>query len=318
MDRILFFIIALILFSSCKDNLNKPIFEPLTLEELSKELKRDSSFSYFYERIQKINNEHINNDLKKAKYMELTYRRVYDMFIYDDTVLAKKLSNEWEMKYGKYNEKVDSISEYWKGIENKYSLDQYVKIELANVSTEYYKYSGGVKNVNLGFKIIPLKGKIDQLRFCYYIIPKINSDNKKRVYTSLLDRNWCLYSSPFSKEVIGHWEAGYSDKNKLAGKNKNEILRDYDINIEIDKVRINGENKDANDIEIPFVIKMYWEEGDDGSMKEYYSNRIIEEFIDKNYKPLLEYVFEGLKKKMREIDALSIDYLDEYNTSSSE
>lgn len=304
----IFFLLLIALLSSC-DHLNKTILEPLSIEEINDEIEKDTLFSYFYEHIQNINKNSLDTDIKKAKYAKLTYRRVYNLFFYNDTTLYNKLFNEWKEKYSGYIEKVDSVSDYWERMKQEYSLEQYVKIELASISTQYYRYSGGIEDVIIGFKLIPLKGKVDQIEFSYSVTPKINSGDSGEKYISSMDRNWCLYSSPFSKEVTGSWKVGYSNENKLAGKTKDEVLRDYDLNIEIDKVRFNGENINKDDVEIPFSVRMYWEEGDSGSMKDYYSDEIIKEFIDKQYISSYQYVTNGFSERLKEMDGLAYDYL---------
>lgn len=304
----IFFLLVIMLLSGC-DNLNKSIFEPLSIEELNCELEKDSLFGYFYNNIQEINKNLLDSDVKKAKYAKLTYRRVYDLFSYKDTTLYNMLLNEWKEKNSDNIKKVDSVSNYWKRMKQEYSLEQYVKIELASVSTQYYRYSEGVENVIIGFKLTPLKGRVDQIEFSYSITPKINSGGSREKHISYLDRNWCLYSSPFSKEVIGNWKVDYNSEKKLAGKTKDEILRDYDLNIEIDKVRFNEKNINKDDVEIPFSVRRYWEEGDNESMRNYYSDKIIKEFIDKEYVSSYQYVARGFGERLKEMDDLAYEYL---------
>lgn len=46
MKKILY-LLSLILFCSCVDNLNKSVFESLSLKELDEEIKKDSLFGMF-------------------------------------------------------------------------------------------------------------------------------------------------------------------------------------------------------------------------------------------------------------------------------
>ena len=43
------FLLSFVLFCSCADNLNKSVFESLSLKELDEEIKKDSLFGMFYE-----------------------------------------------------------------------------------------------------------------------------------------------------------------------------------------------------------------------------------------------------------------------------
>lgn len=296
------FLFSLILFCGC-DDLNKSIFEPLALKELDEAIKKDSLFSIFYEQVQAINENTLDTDSKKAKYADLTYRRAYDLFFYQDTVLYRDLSKEWKSKYANYSTKADSIINYWKQLKKENSLDQYVKIEVANITTKYYSF-GGVDDVNIGFRLTPLKETIEQLRFSYLIEPKINQDESKSIYSSILDKSWCLSTSPFSKPVVKYWEVGYSNEKKLAGETAETLLRDYNVKIEIDKVRIGGRNYSTDDIKLPHCVEMYLEYG--GS---YYIDDIIQEYIDNNYIPLYKYITDGINNRLKEKDALAFEYL---------
>lgn len=307
----LYIFFFLILFCGCVDNLNKSVFEPLSLNELDEEMKKDSLFGMFYEHIQAINENTLDTDTKRAKYADLTLRKVYDLYKYHDEKLEKELLNEWENKYADYPSKADSISNHWKKLKKDNSLDQYVKVELASVTTEYYSF-GGVDEVNIGFKLIPLKGKIEQLQFGYSIEPKINKKeghNEDESYLSVLDKSWCLSTSPFSQPVVRYWEANYKNENSLAGKNVETVLRDYDVSIEIDKIRIDGKNLSNDDIEVPFSVQMYWKYEKDIYIRDMYEEDIINEFVDKNYISSFKYVLEGVNERRKKTDELAFEYL---------
>lgn len=310
MKKILY-LLSLILFCSCVDNLNKSVFESLSLKELDEEIKKDSLFGLFYEHIQAINKNTLDTDTKRAKYANLTLRKTYNSYTYHDDKLEKRLSDEWNHKYSSYPSKADSISKYWKRIKEESSLDQYVKIELASVSTEYYSF-GGVDEVNIGFKLIPLKGKVEQLRFGYSIEPKINKkegEDEYESYLSIFDKSWCLSTSPFSQPVVRYWEANYKHKNSLAGRNAETVLRDYDVKIEIDKIRIDGKNLSSDDVKIPFSVEMYWKYENEIYIQNIYEEDIIKEFIDDNYISSFRYILNGVNERRKEIDELAFEYL---------
>ena len=310
MKKILF-LLSFVLFCSCADNLNKSVFESLSLKELDEEIKKDSLFGMFYENIQAINENTLDTDTKRAKYADLTLRRVYDSYKYHDEKLEKRLLNEWDNKYANYPFKADSISKRWKKLQKDNSLDQYVKVELASVTTEYYSI-GGVDEVYIGFKLIPLKGKIEQLQFSYSIEPKINKkegEDEEEGYLSMLDKSWCLSTSPFSQPVVRYWEVNYKNENSLAGKNVETVLRDYDISIQIDKIRIDGKNLSNDDVEVPYSVKMYWKYEKDVYIRDIYEEDIINEFVDKNYISSFKYILEGINERRKEIDELAFEYL---------
>lgn len=305
------YLLPLILFYSCVDNLNKSVFESLSLKELDEEIKKDSLFGMFYEHIQAINKNTLDTDTKRAKYANLTLRRAYSSYTYHDDKLEKQLSSEWNNKYKTYSSKADSISRYWRKAKQDNSLDQYVKIELASISTKYYSF-GGVDEVNIGFKLIPLKSKVEQLRFGYSIEPKIykkEGKNEYDSYLSILDKSWCLSTSPFSQPVVRYWEANYKDENKLAGMDVETVLRDYDVNIEVDKIRIDGRNLSSDDVKVPFSVEMYWKYEDETDIQNIYEEDIIKEFIDDNYISSFRYILNGVNERRKEVDELAFEYL---------
>ena len=251
MKRIITIILLSATLFSCNSQLNKSIFEPLSIEELKKSIDRDTLFEETYKSIQYIKDSVLATDIEKAKFSDLTYKRIHRLIKFSlDTSYFKpieeRIKKEWKEKYGKFDTKVDSISTYWKKFKNENSLEQYVKVELVQIDKEYYSYSLGIKNVNLGFRLTPLKGKIDQLRFGYKIEAKINEKEKGNLYESIyssLDKSWCLTTTPFSKPIVRYWEASYSNEKIFESKTIESFLRDYNIYTEIDQIRKDGINK---------------------------------------------------------------------------
>ncbi|QLE01307.1 hypothetical protein HX109_06900 [Galbibacter sp. BG1] len=225
MKKILLLFTAIGLFS-CNSHLDKPIFEPLTVNELKESIDNDSLFQKTYEYIVYVRDTVLKTDMEKIKFADLTYEQVYDFAKFSsDTVYFKpinqRIEKEWNEKYGIYVQKVDSISNYWKNYKEENSLEQYVKVELAIIEKEYYSYSSGIRNINLGFRLTPLKGKIDQVRFGYKIEAKINEKDNEDSYSSIysaLDKSWCLTTNPFSKPVVRYWEASYTNEKILKSK----------------------------------------------------------------------------------------------------
>jgi len=190
---------------SCNNISNKSVSEKLSTEELSKAIKSDTAFSSFYENLRKEVDD--LDDIKKAKYNDVTYRRLFKYYKFlTDTTYWKPLSEnwdkEWENKYGVYLKKADSTLNYWKKYLEDNSLNKYVKIELAQIDKEYYEYIGGIKEVNLGFRLTPLQGPIEQIRFNYGYKPKINGDNK------YYEKHNCISTTPFYLPTVRYWEVG--------------------------------------------------------------------------------------------------------------
>ena len=126
---------------------------------------------------------------------------------------------------------------------------------------------------------------------------------------SIFDKSWCLSTSPFSQPVVRYWEANYKNKNSLAGRNAETVLRDYDVNIEIDKIRIDGKNLSSDDVKIPFSVEMYWKYENEIYIQNIYEEDIIKEFIDDNYISSFRYILNGVNERRKEIDELAFEYL---------
>ena len=312
MKKILILLFAIGLFS-CNSQLDKPIFEPLTVNELKESIENDSLFKGTYKYIVFVRDTVLKSDMEKVKYADLTYDRIFDYVKFSaDTVYFKPINErtekEWNEKYGFYSEKVDSISNYWKKYKEENSLEQYAKVELAKIDKEYYSYSSGIRNVNLGFRLTPLNGKIEQIRFGFRIEAKINEKENEDIY-SALDKSWCLTTSPFSKPVVRYWEANYTNEKILKSKTLETFNRDYNIYIEVDEIRKDGVNMSNDDLNIPKSVINHWEYENKEYLQDLYVDNIIKEVLGKEYLDKYEYRYQEIDKILKEKDPLVFDFL---------
>lgn len=303
MRKIIFLFATALVFASCSNGLNKSILEPLTVDELKANMKKDTSFTKFYSDIQKVREYVMSSDVRQAKYADVTYKRVYkyDEKSSDTTFinqLREKQQDLYNQKYPSYEHEVDSILTYWKEYKNKYSLDSLVTIKYEELWKEYYSYSHDVKSVNIGFKVTPLKGTIQQLVFRYCIKSKISNDGSMSTW----DSHKCLASSPIYSAKTLYWEADYSDEKYLKNMTSSQVARDYDFNIEIVEVRINGENMSEKLELIPDCVStaLRWE--NDTFMEDYYRSEIVVKLIDSNYLPFYEFFSNALEEERKKID----------------
>lgn len=315
----LFIVIAFVTLSSCNSHLDKSIFEPLTVEELKKSIDKDSLFEITYKSIVFTRDSVLKSDIEKAKFADLSYKRIHKLIKFArDTVyfnpIEVRLKNEWQEKHGVFHTKVDSISNYWKKYRDENSLEQYVKIELIKIIKDYYSYSYGIKNVNLGFRLTPLKGEVDQLRFGYKLEAKINEKDEESLYESIyssLDKSWCLTTTPFSKPIVRYWEASYKNEKMLESKTIETLLRDYNVHIEIDLIRKDGKNMSNDDLKIPESIKNHWKYENSEYLKELYIKDVLKDLLGLDYIEEYEYRFTEINKILKEKDALVFDFLNQ-------
>jgi hypothetical protein len=309
MKRLLYLILVFaIILSSCSKISDKPVSEKLSTDELSKAIKSDTLFTIFYEGIRKNVDE--MDDIKKAKFNEVTYRRLfkYVKYLQDTTYwkpLTEKWEKEWEKDFGIYSTKADSTLNYWKKYLAENSLDKYVKVELAQIDKDYYDYIGELKEVSLGFKLTPLQGTIEQIRFNYGYKAKINGDKYYETHN-------CISTSPFSTPAIRYWEVGYSNKDDFAGKSVETFLRDYNLQVEITSIRKNGVNISTDDFNVPEEVSDYFTNGEnDDLMRDYYKDIVIKKIIYKDYLRKWEYRNKKADEITEKEDKLCFDFLEE-------
>ena len=130
----LLFFVSAFAISSCNNIPEKTIFEKLSVKELSKIIKSNEKFTEFYEEVRKLAD--VMSDVKKAVYIDITYKRLFKdyMFRYENTdywfPLYEEWDNEWQMNYGLYIEKADSVLNYWNDRKGDKTMPSVVKRSL--------------------------------------------------------------------------------------------------------------------------------------------------------------------------------------------
>ena len=82
MKKFIYSAIMIILFAGCNNPLNKPIVEPLTVEELRSVSKKDTSFIEFYEQIQNFRQSFFDEDINQVKYGDISYKQLQKYIAY--------------------------------------------------------------------------------------------------------------------------------------------------------------------------------------------------------------------------------------------
>lgn len=307
---------VVILLASCSHGMNKRIIEPLSVSDLRANMK-DTTFTDFYSDVQEISQWIFASDVRQAKYGDITYKRFKKYIKHaQDTVYFGKRKKVWKEDYNKlypdYSRQVDSIMNHWRAYKENYNMDSYVTIEFDELWKEYYSYSGGIKNVNIGFKITPLRGKIDQLIFRYEMKTKVSNDGS----ISIWNAHRCVASSPISSPRTLYWEADYADEKRLQVLSSADVKRDYDFNIKLVNVRVNGENFEDKLNEIPAPVRKALEYCTDGD--NWYEDDIIRLLINPDYKDFYDYTRPLTEAEMKKFDAEVHDLLKSYFDSEDD
>jgi len=315
MKKFSLIIVAVIFMCGCSNGLDKSIIEPLAVDEIKANIKDDSSFTDFYKMTEQLREWLLQSNLNQAEYGEITYKRLFDYYkkVTDEEYGAKltdKYQAEYNRLYPDYTEEVDSIMAYWQAYREDNRLENYVHIEFDKLWKEHYSYSGDVRAVNVGFKITPLRGDIQQLIFEYDIKSKISNSEEN----GLLSGNRCLASSPISAPETLYWKADYSDEKYLKNMSTTEVKRDYDIIVEVVEVRIDGVNVSEKVEDIPHSVYMALEYCKDGN--NYYADDIIRETIDPDYITFYEYSKPKFEQASKAIDPDVHNMLKAFHDSS--
>lgn len=306
MNRILY-VCVLILFG-CSSIPDQSIMEKLTIEDLNSAIKSDTSFASFYETIRAKTDK--LDDIKKATYHDITYSRLFEYVRFlKDTAYWNPLNNdwekEWEAQFGAYTYKADSIIDFWKNYLEENSLSKYVNVELAEIDLEYYDYIGGIKEVNLGFRLTPLQGPIQQVRFDYGYKAKIHGDN------NYFEKHKCISTSPFNNQTVRYWEVEYSEREKFSGHSVESFLRDYFLFLEVTQIRKDGKNTSIDDFAIPDKVKECLEyEKEYPALFELSKDALIKELIDQNYSGKWTFTAQKAAEIRESKDKLCFDFLD--------
>jgi hypothetical protein len=300
MKKFIYSVIIIILFAGCNNPLNKPIVEPLTVEELRSVSKKDTSFIEFYEQIQNFRQSFFDEDINQVKYGDISYKQLQKYIAYrtDSTFtkpIIEKSTADWNEKYGNYEHELDSLKNYWQNYLEENSLMSYVTIEFDHIDKDYYSYNNEVKNVNLALRLTPLKGTIQQISFTYKIKSKLRSDESESIYSSIYDdnRGSCITTSPFSTSVVRYWEVNYTLEKTLKYMSTAEFNRDYNITFEVSKIRVNNNNISEDDLLVPSVMEDYLK------YPSLYEDDVIKYFFNPDYVSYWEYTSKAIDNELR-------------------
>ncbi len=272
--------------------MDKSVIEPMKIENLKTIIEKDTLFEYTYKAIQKIREDVLTDDVAKAKWSDITYERVHKiMKLYSDSLTQSKYTKDirkkWKGKYDIYNIKVDSITDYWENYLKDNSLNNYVNVELFDVQTSE---DGKVK---IGFKISPLKDRIEDLIFEYIFIDKeeIEEISKWEELSILNDNTNKVYLFKKIPKSKIHWETYIKNENILKNKILEEILDKYIFKLQISSLKQNGKRISDYDINIPYEVESYLEAKKKKSfMQDYYKSQIITKFLNNDYLRYEEYI----------------------------
>lgn len=289
--------LACLMLVACNPIPNKSVFEELSTEELASAIKAKPEFAKEYEDTRLIVSLTKFSEVQKAQFYDVTYRRLHTFICHmEDTAYwnprEEKWEEEWNNTFGKDLEKVPEIVDYWSDYKAKNSLSRFAKVELTRFFTTYYEYIGGVKDAYICFKITPLDGAIEQIKFTYSYGYKINRGKAQKSHK-------CIHSSPIYQPTELAWELDYSEQDLFGNTISSEFFEKYDMNIEITDIRKDGKNYSLEDLKIPEVITAYWAEDWNPQLDDK-----VAVLINPDYVSLDTYIQNKKNEELKQYDSL--------------
>lgn len=299
--------------TSCNSLEDKPITEPLSIEERNQLLAQDINYTFVFgvlDFLEKYRSTPLTSSEKKTM-SELSYKRVnkfMSKWQSGDERKAKEAQyeKEWQAIYDSNCVKVDSINEYWRDYIKAYNPENYVKIELEEIIDKTDVIMGYVK---VRLRLTPLKGSVSDLE-AYFGLDGMMGRNPLKVSES--------FSSPITKEAWMAFNQTFDiDASKVRDLPVSELLEIYPFKTNVTGLSSNGKVIEYTDgyFKIPSCVRDMWSvepaKGKEWkSETEKYSNymRVIEELVDPNMESEYGYVHNRIKRDAYEDDSLAASF----------
>ena len=289
-------------FLSCTSNhgLNKPITEELLAEELKVNLENKDNFESFYNWCRKLGDWIISDNMKLAKYGDITYQKLWDVEnnLVDENEIDTRHLTLFPQRES-YRIQADSILNYIETIQpdSLIELRFYYKSNVETLLGTMPKYC---------FFAVPLKGEVEQFSYYFYFSKNIYGD--KSIHDiSYRDRLFGSQDAPISKMTAIETLGGLTDL--FENVSLDELKRDYHFIYTISDARYNGMN--WNDVD--FEIRDYLTEHRDN---EFIHRRAIElvirDYINRDYVPYFDYSSQQYNTILEEKEPLIFNLVNEY------
>lgn len=144
MKKIFIFAFAVVIFAACNPIPNKSITQKLETKELAKAIEKEPMFESCYGTVQNEFIPKINSEIELAKYVDVTYRRLYDYMKYVNDAkniepITKKAIKEWEDNYGSKKYDLETIiTNYRQHLEFEKKLNDPYLVSQVPACVRYY------------------------------------------------------------------------------------------------------------------------------------------------------------------------------------
>jgi len=298
--------VLIFLFLFCAEN--KSVIDELDLDEVSNLTKKDSLYASIIQESDNTRKKIEGNIVLLSKFKDLTFKEYLEYKkTFEDTTFFNSIVDRSETIHDNlvdsllliYKPKIDSLIVEHKKLYQKINPSSYFRVEFAGIKKEYYSYGDGVKNINIQFKITPLKSPIHGGSFSYEIIPKVTEK-------AVADAG-CRFSTYTSRPSYYYWEAPYDIEKEFKQYTTAEIKNKYDFKYTILSVRYKG--KTYKSLDLYDTIPIYMEtaiEKDTLSTTDYAS--IMQSYYNIENASMLNIIFEQIEKEKKKINPTAYEF----------
>lgn len=277
--------------------LDKSILEPLDPNDVAAIIKDDPQFRKVYELTNTIR-EQVRTPEDKAKYGEITYKRLRDYMNYfgnkmytDEQIEVFRKNYESEI-HEPVKPKVDELVKKWQKFVEENDVNKYLEIQ---VQTSYTTDGWGTSHPAWYFVIKTPKGKLADCDVT------VECKNPEQGYESYGTSTQHFGSLEELQEQVGRDNQKY-----WVNVTNSDFWNEYQMIPTINSVTLaNGKviTADAAN-EVPETVKAYLDNKNADT-----EFAMIKELIDKTYPSENEYAAKQLEKKLQELDPLCYELL---------
>ena len=127
-----------------------------------------------------------------------------------------------------------------------------------------------------------------------------------------------VYDPKTGEKLVTAFNPDYSDEKYLKNMSSSQVSRDYDFNIEIVEVRMNGENMSEKLDAVPSSVSRALRWGTDEFMSDYYADEIIKELINPDYVAFYDFFMKALTEEQKKIDSDVYEMFKEWRDSDDD
>lgn len=297
-----------------KSNIDRPVLQPISVEEITKLEKDYPGFSACYEKVTYVRNEKSDEGLQN--YSNLTYKKVYDFLVTISTQqdnIKAEIQNEWQQYYGFYESKLDSLHDNLTEWFEANKLESRVRITCVDVlPTPEDANAWQVSSFYCKVKVENLTNElIEDVKYELAIC-----DTKKNAYSVLVSANTAAKADG---SLYTAWSTQYGktwtkDKKSLLDYSQEDLYEHYNIDYRIISLRQNGKLLTNNNIQeanpnFDILSKQLWKTNMMPTGRLYYLRQAVKSLFNVDYLTPEEYHNKVIDNKLQSIDPESFKFL---------